>query len=355
MKEQQHDKIKVLMIQGSIPQYRVPVLNLLSKSVALTVVYSTGAAVADAEFASMKIPYFMCHYKIHKKNIRHMASKFDVVICTSDMSLLYAHLLKIRPRSYRLIYWGIGVSASYNERYDQNPEVAGRIAKLAQKSADAMLFYSDYPIEKYAKMGVERKKLFAAHNTVYVLPSEPRERDIYLFVGSLYRQKKIDCLMEGYYASYKNKPDIHPLVIVGDGDEKANCQRWIDDHGLHDKITLVGAIYNEEILKEYFSRAILCISPDQAGLSVLKSMGYGTPFVTHRNAITGGEIFNIENGINGVLLENLEEISDILTDAEEHPKKYLQMGENAKDYYWKHRQISDMVDGFLQAIAHSLK
>lgn len=47
----------------------------------------------------------------------------------------------------------------------------------------------------------------------------------------------------------------------------------------------MGGVYNDEELVSYFEKAIICIFPDQAGLSVLKSIGYGVPYVMHKDAI----------------------------------------------------------------------
>lgn len=95
---------------------------------------------------------------------------------------------------------------------------------------------------------------------------------------------------------------------------------------------------------------IVCISPDQAGLSVLKSFGYGVPFVTHRDAITGGERLNIENGVNGVLFDSFDEITEIIKDCAERPECYMEMGKSAKKYYDENRTVRQMVNGFLEAI-----
>lgn len=347
------EKTKVLLVQGVIPNYRVPVFNLLAQQVDLTVLYSDGELPAGVQFHAVKVPVFRIRYKIHKKNLRAMARRYDVVICTSDTSYLYTRLLHLRPRRYRLVYWGIGVSASYNERYDANPKTAEAIKKLT-KRADAMVFYSDYPVKKYAACGIPSEKLFVAPNTVAVQPISSREKDSYLFVGSLYKQKKVECLLEGYLAAWRKCPDIRRLVIVGDGSEREAISAWVRENGLTDKIELTGAIFDEARLAELFSGALACISPDQAGLSVLKSMGYGVPFVTSRNAITGGEIFNIGHNVNGVLMDSPDGVEAVLLDAQKDPKKYLLMGERAQNYYQNNRLVSHMADGFMSAIHYAI-
>ena len=53
---------------------------------------------------------------------------------------------------------------------------------------------------------------------------------------------------------------------------------------------------------KFYNRAIMSISLNQAGLSVLNSFAHGVPFVTMNNAASGGEKFNIVNNYNGIFL-----------------------------------------------------
>lgn len=347
---------KVLIIQDLIPHYRVPVFNELSKYVELTVVCSGGNVPENAEFNAVKVDAakFLKIFNVHKGTYK-IAKNQDVIIsmlssnCFETMALC---CLKHRKKS---ILWGIGVSAGYACKYDENPKAAKVMRRMIKRSK-AALFYSDYPVEKYSKTGIKKEKMFVANNTVAVSPIQGDvEKDSILFVGSLYKAKKIFELLENYYEAYKVNKDINELVVVGDGDEFENVKSWITEHKMESKITLTGAIFDDEILKDYFARALICVSPDQAGLSVLKSMGYGVPFITHKDAITGGERFNIKNGENGVLFDDFSELKDLFVNLAQEKEKYIEMGKKAKEHYDNNRTVPQMAEGFLDAIDYVLK
>jgi glycosyltransferase involved in cell wall biosynthesis len=84
-------------------------------------------------------------------------------------------------------------------------------------------------------------------------------------------------------------------------------------------------------------------------------MGYGVPFVTMYDSITGGERLNIQHGINGVLLKDLSEMKEIILDITENPQKFVQMGSAARKYYLENRKPEDMANGILSAIEYVTK
>lgn len=343
-------KTKVLLIQGSVPHYRVDIFNKIAQNVDLTVMYSDGTAPLNAGFKTMQVPYRVIKYRVHKKNIYKIAQKFDVVICMYDFSYICFRMLYLLPHKYKLIFWSIGVAAGYDIRYDSVDIF--KYLKCSMKKADALLFYSEYPKIKYAKMGISDEKMFVAHNTVKVLPIKEKKKDRILFVGSLYKQKKIFELLENYHKAYQKNNDIFNLTIIGDGAERNNVLGWINENGMSEKIELTGGIYEEEVLSKYFESAVMTISPDQAGLTVLKSMGYGVPFVTHKNAITGGEIFNIHHNIDGILLDDFNEIEKVILEASDNLQKFVDMGNEAKRYYDSNRTVDNMVQGFVDVIEY---
>ena len=83
-------------------------------------------------------------------------------------------------------------------------------------------------------------------------------------------------------------------------------------------------------------------------------MGYGVPFVCRKDAITGGEIYHITNGVNGIHYESDFDLTNILVDAMNCPEKYVEMGRKAKDYYDNNATIQHMAQGAIDAFNYAI-
>ena len=105
---------------------------------------------------------------------------------------------------------------------------------------------------------------------------------------------------------------------------------------------------------KFFAKAIACISPKQAGLTVLESMGYWVPFVSTENAITGGELLNVHDGIDGVVMKNENELVDVVRDIALNREKYIKMGEKAQEYYNNNRTPEHMAQGLWDAVQYAI-
>jgi len=354
------NKIKVLILINNLFHYRVPIFNILAEKCDLTICYSIGQYEIDKEkFKVLKLPIIKWgKFAIHKNNIFKFCQKYDAIIALGDIAWLNISFLPFwKKRKYKIIFWTIGVSASYKKKYD-NIKYWDCVRDYFYKKADALVFYSDYPINKYIKRGFIKERLFVAPNTVDVcfdVNWKEIKKDSLLFIGTLYREKGIMALLENYKSAYKENSNVLPINIIGGGDEYEAVNNWIIDSELSDKIILLGAIYNNKKKSIYFKRAYACISPYQAGLSVLESMGYGVPFITMQNAITGGERFNIKNNINGILIKKEAEIKDIIVDISQNPEKYIQMGIRAREYYNDSHKPEDMAKGLYSAIEYVTK
>lgn len=346
---------KVLILYNKVWPYRIPIFNLLTDDYDLTVSYSLGADVNEnQDFKLKKLPgKFISRFFIHDDSLNNYCKNFDVVVGYGDISWLsLMSLLFLKNRNYKIILWGIGLRASYENNYGEST-FWDKVRFYLMKKADAVLFYSEDPIKTYLSNGFIREKLHVANNTVLVEKIDNSvTKDSLIFIGTLYKQKRIYELLNSYSEAKKEITKLPHLNIIGQGDEYDNIQLWIKENKLEDDITLLGKIFDEIKLSHYFSKSLACISPGQAGLSVLKSMGYGVPFITRKNAITGGEIFNIENNVSGILYEKDEDLKQIILDIARNTPKYFEMGSNAKKHYDLNRRPQNMAKGIADAIEY---
>lgn len=340
---------KVFLLAKKVNPVRMEIYNYIAKYVDFTVGY-TVSVPEGAKFKTVKLEeknFFRFVYK--KPDLRKVLKEYDVAILPMDYNMLDVDLCLLFSRPCRIITWGIGVPASYTVRYD-DPKVTNRMPFFV-KYSDAVLFYTDYPKKKYVAQGYAEAKMFVAPNTTAVnkIPAE-RERNSLLFVGSLYPAKKTENLIESYRELKESSIKLLPLHIIGDGAERERLESLVKEWELEEKIFFHGGIYSNDEIEKYYYDARAVISPDQAGLSVLKTMGYGVPFVTTKDAYTGGERLNIKNGETGVLMETIEDLTAVVKDIHENPVKYEEMGKKAYAYYWDNRRPDQMAEGFLDAI-----
>lgn len=355
-------KKKVVIFVHKLQRYRIPIYNLLSKRFSLTVVCDNGG-----DFCADELKFDVVHsglsnvgpFITHNKSVFQIAKEFDVVIALLNVRCIDLMALSLVPwRRFKVIYWGIGVAASYAKKFDSTSKLQPLRIFFA-KMADAVIFYSNYPVERYLNSGLSREKIFVADNTVdckYYIDNPMVPRSKMIFIGTLYAEKGVLELVDSYACAFRKIGDaLFDLVIVGDGPERASIEEMVHAFGLTSKVKLVGAIFDDRRIAELFSESIVSISPSQAGLSVLTSMSNAVPFITHRDAITGGEIFNISDGKTGLILNSLDDLCDLLVNVSLRPEVFRGMGINAREYYLKERRPEKMAGAIGDAVDFVLR
>ena len=348
------EKPKVLILYNKLFHYRIPIWNLLSEKCDLTITYCEGGLPDGIQrnFNVEYIPYKKIGpFVWHKANLRRKAKQYDAVIAYGDIMWVKYMLLPWFSK-IKVAYWTIGVTTS--DGYDTKPQ-KDFLFRFFYRKAKALIFYSDNPIAKYLEHGFRRESLFVANNTVEVIETNtPENKDYITFIGTLHKRKGVNLLLESYLA-LKDKCSLPRLVIVGNGPEFDNITKWITDNNMSNLIEMKGSVIDPVIKADILSHALACISPKQAGLSVLECMGYGVPFVTTKDAITGGERFNIHNNVDGIVMDNEQQLKDVVLDISQSPEKYIQMGKKAKDYYQNYRTPQQMADGLWETICYLIK
>ena len=352
---------KVIFLLHTLQHYRIPVFNIVSKEFDITI--ATNDRISkfskfNPEFKIINIPTTKVGpFIIHNKSIWNLQNEFDVIVSLMNLRCLDILMFVLNPfRKTKIILWGIGVSGSYTKKFDQHNSF-DFLKKFIFSKANALIFYTDYAKKRFVNLGFSTSKLFVANNTVKTLNIELHSnRSDFLFVGSLYKGKGIELFLDSYIKLLKSKSTkIGKLVIVGGGELTSYVEDFISKNNLMSNILFYGKIYDERKLAKIFQTSLVCISPKQAGLSLLKSMGYGVCFITSKNATTGGELLNIEHLNTGIVMNDVNELGYYLKDICDNQEKYKLLGQNSLDYYNKNRTIEIMAKGIIKSISYAVK
>ncbi len=157
-----------------------------------------------------------------------------------------------------------------------NSQLAARIAiSRAARQYSRILYPGDYRLIPAA---VDRERYYP----------EPISADDdnpvkILFVGRLDPRKGVLHLIR---AVRKLSVSHWQLVVAGDGPQRAQAERMIEEEGLDDKVTFVGRVPDDELPDYYRAADIYCspaIMEESFGIVLIEAMASGLPVVAYGN------------------------------------------------------------------------
>lgn len=138
-----------------------------------------------------------------------------------------------------------------------------------------------------------------------------REGDTALcFVGRLGKEKSIDVMIQ-YFAEHFKGDENFKLFIIGEGPERANLQRQIEESGVAAQVKLLGKIDHELLPPYYHACNLFCTASlsEINSISMLEAMASGL-YVVQRLDVYNKD--QITPGVNGNLFTNSEEMASLL-------------------------------------------
>ncbi|MEE8358822.1 MAG: glycosyltransferase family 4 protein [Candidatus Hydrothermarchaeales archaeon] len=227
------------------------------------------------------------------------------------------------------------------------------LVKYVLKNADSVITVSEFLRNEVLKLGINATKvttIYAGFSGTGRDSALLSERKTITFIGALVKQKGVDILLK----AFKSVKEVFPesqLLIVGDGKERKNLERLVEDLGLCDVRFRGFDVDLENIFKE--TSVLTQPSREEGfGLALLEAMNYCIPVVASR---VGGMKEIIENGYNGILVkkEDPEELSkaiiEVLKDEELRVKMIKNGKESIKRFSWE--KMADEIDGFYKELA----
>ena len=182
--------------------------------------------------------------------------------------------------------------------------------------------------------------------------SPPGTGDYLLFIGRLdIKVKGIDTLLQAYQMSNT----ILPLVIAGDGADKAEIEKFIHKKGLNEKVKLVGWVSGEQKAKLIGQSVAVCVPSREEGwgLVAMEAALAGKPVIaTNIGGLTEAVIDKKTGIIIGV--DDVHSLNNAVITLTSNEKLRIQLGHHAqiraKEFTWENS--SRKREDYFKSIIH---
>lgn len=279
--------MRVLIVQPSVPKYRLDFFNRLSEHPGLSLVVSgdKDKSVSSAEYRKLSWFQHVGSFQLGKglffQNLDIDIDKFDVVVIFGNPRFLsnLVLLLRCKLKKVKVVWWTQLHSFS-------STRSSSFLRLLFAKAADALLFYTDFELKEYHRKFPRSSHLHALNNGIDTSTiakfrqrynPKLRARNI-LFIGRLIEKTQLALLIEAIGTiSYSNLK----LHIIGDGDLRYDLEAKAELIGISSKIIWHGDLRTEEEISRVANECAILAYPGAVGLALLHAMAYGLPSIIH--------------------------------------------------------------------------
>lgn len=369
--------MRVLISQPVVPHYRIPFFKKLCEQLDLQLIASkavhgnpsTPNEASDIvyKFVDYK-PLFFNQFAWQSEVVIPAEFKQgDVIVLCGNLRYLhnYRLIIQARRRNLGIVWWGHG---NIHSTSIWKKKFRRKIMMLA----DILLLYTEREVESYIHDGFPVKKLVAANNTIstddidqaiaawsperlsnFKSEQELIDKNILLYCGRLTSKLDFIMLLDALAILIRHTSS-YKLVIIGDGDIKADLEKYAENLAINHAIHWCGAIYQQNQVAPWFINADIFICPRGIGLSLMHSFAYSLPVITHDNLNSHGpEIAALSSGHNG-LLYNKDSIDDLVEKIESlfnNPILRENMAANAYQTIKNNYSLDNMVKNFCRSVS----
>lgn len=315
---------RVLVVYQHLPHYRYGVFRELADDSALDVQFVAAEQSRDGSIATIPpellgtvhivrnrwIGRFLWQSGLLGLLLRHRP---DATIFLGDASYASTWLGSVLCRllGSSVLFWTMGW---------RRPD-AGllRMYRLAfYRLADQLLLYGETGRAIGARMGYPSDRMMIIYNSSSTPPavseSQPAmlerlaallptgERPVVAAVARLNHRKRLDLLVAAAGLMRAEGMDID-VLLVGSGPVTESLRTQASALGV--RLTVVGPVYGDEAMRLVYGVTDVTVVPSGAGLTVVQSLRFGRPVITHDDmADQGFECEAIRPGITGDLYRN---------------------------------------------------
>jgi glycosyltransferase involved in cell wall biosynthesis len=370
---------KVVIIQRTLKTYRIPFYQKLKEkctqdNIELIIIYGKDDVLtfndADLEWGISinNIKYNVLGHHLYYQPISKYIKGADLIIVEQASKLIinyYLWLLNLLGIK-KLAFWGHGK----NFQAKNKNSISEKIKRVMSKHVYWWFAYNDLSAKIVESFGYPKERITIVNNSIdtnYLdkkAKSINKERltiikkqhniegnKICLFVGGMYKEKRLPFLLEACLLIKKEVSDFE-MIFIGAGDEQFIIEEATKKHKW---IHYLGAKFGDELIP-YFKFSKLLLMPGLVGLVILDSFSLLTPLVTTNVNYHSPEISYLVNDINGIMVDSTDDpvvyadkVIELLND-EDKRQKLIEGCKIAREQY----TIENMVDNFCDGLRKAL-
>jgi len=189
------------------------------------------------------------------------------------------------------------------------------INKVYYNFADFILVYSTSG-EKYLRTFIKSKNIVVCYNGIEIdeklklyeqiiikankINAKFNNKKIYLYVGGMLKEKKVDLLIESFdLLSYEFQDTI--LLLIGDGPDIEDFKKISKNNNIY----FLGRVVDE--VDQYFKACNFFVLPGLGGLALNEAMFWGKPCIVSKADGTENDL--IDDGVTGFRFEENNKLS----------------------------------------------
>ena len=308
------DKKKICFFSGDITRdggterVATMIANALAAEGVFEIVFLSLTEQGDQPFFPLRndIQRFVCGKKWIRPGLGYLGvvpkvrrflrqQKIDVLI---DIDIVLDSLSL--PASYgmpvKVLSW-----EHFNYEYENSSWYRRLILNYSAKRSDYIVTLTEGDKKAYADKLGRKERISTIYNpTMKNSNMEPGEKENWLItVGHLTKLKGMDLLAKTACTVLTRNPEWKWL-IVGDGEERPFLERFIEQHGLENRLILAGKAHD---VSQYLRRAqvyVLTSRLEGFGMSMLEAKEFSLPIVGFDVPTGPNEI--VSHSVNGLLI-----------------------------------------------------
>jgi glycosyltransferase involved in cell wall biosynthesis len=249
--------------------------------------------------------YLLIQVRIARSAIGEKDASVAIFFLSDNLVLSMVLMKLIRPRMKIVSFPGGRTSEAYRRKKSLLAYPFALLEKASYMLSDSIILYSPNIVSEW-RMKNYGKKVLVAHEHFLDL-SLFSIRESYLsrppivgYVGRLSEEKGLLEFVHAIPAVLNERNDVN-FMIVGNGLLSDRVQRYLDEQGLRDRVTLVPWVPHD-MLPAYLNRLRLLVLPSYTeGLPniMIEALACGTPFL----ATPVGAVPDIvKDGVTGFLM-----------------------------------------------------